>query len=218
MLTDLRGAHHHGFSLIELMVAITIGLFILTGIVFIYAEIVRSNAVVLRTAHLQQTLWSLMRVIADDVRRAGYWSRSELTLDGETVNRFAPVHIIDGGCILYSYDEEKDDTDGAPNPEDQHGFRLTDGGIQMKTSDNTCGVATCTQCNSGNWQFLTNPQELRITTLTFRREEHTLPMNDGMRQIVAREMGIELEGEIAADATVRHQLNTSVSIRNHEIR
>lgn len=211
-------ARGRGFSLVELMVAITLGLFILAGITAFYAEVVRSNAAVLKTAHLQQTLWSLMTVMADDLRRAGYWSRAELALDGATVNGFAPVHVVDDSCILYSYDEDKDDADGAPDPEDQHGFRLADGRIQIKTSDNTCGAATCTDCDSGTWWLLTDPQSIRITALAFTGDERAYPVAGGTREIVAREIGISLAGEIAADATVRHRLDTSVSVRNHELR
>jgi len=214
----LTRAGSRGFSLVELMVAITAGLFILAGISYLYAEVIRANAAMLKTAHLQQTLWSLMTAMADDVRRAGYWSRAELALDGAAVSGFAPLHIVDGDCILYSYDEDKDDADGVPGPEDQHGFRLANGSIQIKTSDASCGAATCDDCASGTWWLLTDPQGIRIRTLSFTHSEHSQPLAGGTREIVAREIGISLEGEIAADATVRHNLTTSVSVRNHELR
>jgi type IV pilus assembly protein PilW len=214
----LTRAGSRGFSLVELMVAISSGLFILAGVSFLHAEVVRANAAVLKTAHLQQTLWSLMSAMADDVRRAGYWSRAELVLDGAGVNGFAPLHIVDGDCILYSYDEDGDDADGAPDPEDQHGFRLNDGQIQIKTSDAGCGAATCGDCASGTWWLLTDPQAVRIGALTFTLGERAHPLDSGARHLVAREIGISLEGELAADAAVRHRLTTSVSVRNHELR
>jgi len=214
----LTRADSRGFSLVELMVALAAGLFILAGVTFLYAEVVRANTAVLRTAHLQQTLWSLMAAMADDVRRAGYWSRAELVLDGASVNGFAPLHIVDGDCLLYSYDEDGDDADGAPDPEDQHGFRLDDGQVRIKTSDNTCGAATCDDCSSGTWWLLTDPQAVRIGALRFTGNERAHLLADGTRQLVVREIGISLEGAIAADPAVHHTLATSVSVRNHELR
>jgi type IV pilus assembly protein PilW len=214
----LTRADSRGFSLVELMVALAAGLFILAGATFLYAEVVRANATVLRTAHLQQTLWSLASTMADDVRRAGYWSRAELALDGADANGFAPLHVVDGDCILYSYDEDGDDADGAPDPEDRHGFRLNDGQVQIKTSDASCGGGACDDCASGNWWFLTDPQAVRIGALTFSLAERALPVAGGARQLVAREIGISLEGALAADPAVRHGLATSVSVRNHELR
>lgn len=214
----LTRARNGGFSLVELMIALAIGLFVLAGVGFLHAEVARANLALLRTAQLQQTLWSLAAVMADDLRRAGYWSRAELTLDGTADNRYAPLHIVDGGCILYSYDEDKDDADGAPNPEDQHGFRLHDGGVQIKTSDTTCGGATCTDCDSGTWWLLTDPRSVRITALAFRGGEHAYPLADGARQLVARTVDVDLAGELVADATLRHRLTASVDVRNHELR
>ncbi|MCC6207211.1 MAG: prepilin-type N-terminal cleavage/methylation domain-containing protein [Gammaproteobacteria bacterium] len=214
----LTRASQHGFSLVELMVAITLGLFVLAGISSLYAEVVRSNAAVLRTAHLQQTLWSLMTLITDDVRRAGYWSRAELTLDGTGANGFAPIHVVDGNCILYSYDEEKDDTDGAPDPEDHHGFRLTGAGLQLKTSDNTCGGTTCADCGSGTWWLMNDAQGIRVTALSFTLTEHARPFDGAGREIVARGIDISLEGELASDPSVHQRLDSHISVRNHEIR
>jgi type IV pilus assembly protein PilW len=214
----MRG-RQRGFSLTELMVAITISLFILAGILLVYSETVRSHAAVLRTAHLQQTLWSLLTVIANDVRRAGYWSHAELALGGAAVNRYVPIRIAaDGGCILYSYDEDKADADGMPDPEDQQGFRIEGGGVQIKTSDAACGATTCTDCGSGTWWFLTEPAGIRITGLSFTGDEHAYALAGGLRTVVAREITIALEGEIANDPGVRHRVTTSVSVRNHEIR
>jgi type IV pilus assembly protein PilW len=215
----LNRGRQRGFSLIELMIAITLGLFILAGILLMYSEMVRSHAAVLKTAHLQQTLWSLLNVIADDVRRAGYWSRAELTVSGTAVDRYAPIRIADGGgCILYSYDEDQDDSDGIPDPADQQGFRIEGGGVQIKTSDAACGATTCADCGSGNWFLLTDPQAIRITTLSFTADEHAYALAGGTHTIVAREIGITLEGEIANDPGMHHRVTTSVGVRNHEIR
>jgi type II secretory pathway component PulJ len=215
----LSRGRQRGLGLIELMVAITLGLFILAGILLMYSEMVRSHAAVLKTAHLQQTLWSLLTVIAEDVRRAGYWSRAELTVGGTAVDRYAPIHITDdGGCILYSYDEDKDDADGMPDAADQQGFRIEGGGVQIKTSDAVCGATTCTDCGSGNWFLLTDPQGIRITALSFTADEHAYALAGGTRAIVAREIGITLEGEIAGDPGVHQRVTTSVGVRNHEIR
>ncbi len=214
----LTRAGQRGFSLIELMVALTLGLLILAGLASLYAEVVRANVAVLKTAHLEQTLWSLMGLIADDARRAGYWSRAGLALDGTGVNGYARIHVPADDCLLYSYDEDRDDPDGAPDPEDQHGFRLSGAGLQIKTSDESCGGTTCAECGSGTWWLMNDPAGIHITALRFTLAEHARPFDGAGRELVARELGIRLEGEIAGEPATRRRLETRVSVRNHEIR
>lgn len=60
-----------GLSLIELMVAVTIGLFILSGLAFLTSGTVNSNARQLKTTRLNQELRAIMDLTTRDLRRAG---------------------------------------------------------------------------------------------------------------------------------------------------
>lgn len=207
-----------GFALVGLVTAGALGLFILSGVAFLFAGTVRAGATALKTAHLQQSLLTVLHRMSAELRRAGYWSRSERTLDGAATNGFAALHVVDGRCILFSYDEDKDDPDGIPDPGDQGGFRLTDGRIQVKSSDPWCGDTTCRSCQSGRWWALTDPRTLLITGLHFSETRTTWPLNDDRNTVTARRIRIRLSGALASDPGLRRTLETSVDVRNDDIR
>lgn len=74
-----------GFSLIEFMIAITIGLFLVAGLVFLIAETSRSRAELERSSRqIENGRYALDR-IAEDVRHAGFYSAYfQLPMTGET--------------------------------------------------------------------------------------------------------------------------------------
>ncbi|HSI22782.1 MAG TPA: prepilin-type N-terminal cleavage/methylation domain-containing protein [Methylophilaceae bacterium] len=60
-----------GFSLVELMVALAIGMFILVGLVYVTGSTINSNAKQLKTTRLNQELRSIMHLTTRDLKRAG---------------------------------------------------------------------------------------------------------------------------------------------------
>lgn len=60
-----------GMSLVELMVALTIGMFILGGLIFVTGSTINSNAKQLKTTRLNQELRSIMHLTTRDLKRAG---------------------------------------------------------------------------------------------------------------------------------------------------
>ncbi|MEJ2330850.1 MAG: prepilin-type N-terminal cleavage/methylation domain-containing protein, partial [Gammaproteobacteria bacterium] len=62
-----------GFTLIELLISVTIALIISAAIFGIYANSAGTSAAMLKSSKLNQELYSLMLVMSNDIRRAGYW-------------------------------------------------------------------------------------------------------------------------------------------------
>jgi prepilin peptidase dependent protein B len=214
-------AHHPkretGFTLIELMTAGAVGLLLLSAVIWLFAGIVRSSRSLLEAAHLEQMMAATMAVMTGELRRAGYWSGAWKMFDEAIDNGFAPLHVVDGSCVLYSYDRDKDDTDGIPDEDDQHGLRLRNGAIQIKTSDGGCGMTTCDSCTSGNWSALTDPSTVRIERLSFQISENDRPFNAGRNLARVREVVIELTGSLRRDPAMARTLRGSVNVRNDEI-
>ncbi len=135
-----------GFTLIEIMVALTVGLIVVSATIAVYIATIRSSADTVRSTRLNHDLDSVIALISNDLRRAGYWGGaiggSDATENpytvisgGTTTANFAPTNVTvmnftddDGtvrtnGCILYSYDADgdghyDDDASGAFNSGD----------------------------------------------------------------------------------------------------
>jgi len=65
--------HNRGFSLIELMVAMVIGLFVTTVVISVFVSANRSFALDEEFARMQENARFAMRVLSDDLSMAGFW-------------------------------------------------------------------------------------------------------------------------------------------------
>lgn len=70
-ITPNSGFRQLGLTLIELMISITLGLFVLSGLVYLTSSTINSNTQQLKTTRLNQELRALMHLVTRDMRRAG---------------------------------------------------------------------------------------------------------------------------------------------------
>lgn len=120
---------HSGFTLIELMVSLLVGLIVIAATIAVYIATVKGSSDTVKSARLNHDLESAMSLMTNDLRRAGYWGGAIAGSDakdnpftvitGGTAPDFAPtdVAVMDytvggvthtNGCILYSYDADGD--------------------------------------------------------------------------------------------------------------
>jgi type II secretory pathway pseudopilin PulG len=136
-------------------------------------------------------------------------------------------------CVLYSYDI---DGDGGRNTGDFElfGFRWNDGAVEMRTGGDTHS------CDSGTWQDITDAT-INVTNASFslqyvdnvaNGDATVYPIVGGGatgpntactpgaggipddKCLWRRKVEISLAGQLASDAAVTMQINTSVKIRN----
>ena len=88
-----------GFTLIELMVALVIGLVLMLGLTTFLINNIRSNSDTLKAIRLNQEMRATMMLMSRELRRAGYWAS---TASG--TNPFQTMTTSTAGCVLYSYD------------------------------------------------------------------------------------------------------------------
>jgi prepilin peptidase dependent protein B len=131
-----------GLSIIELMVGVAIGMFIIGGAIKLFVDIFSNNRRLLIEARVNQDLRAAADIIARDVRRAGYWSGAPAAFasSAPTPNPYAATTIT-ANSIDYAYDRGA----GASAA----GFSLFNNIIYM-----TVGAAS---------QPLTDPASVRIT-------------------------------------------------------
>lgn len=229
----------HGFTLIELMLAITLGLIVIAATIGIYITTIKGSTDTINSARLNYDLDSLMSLMVNDIRRAGYWGGAVAGANSAT-NPFtigiANIQIPTAGCILYTYDA---DADGIVDANEYYGFKRVSSSSLGSVLMRTAGTTTA-DCSDGSWETLTlnsGTQSLNITTLTFDITAYkclnvTTPsayngscaamvtaglLLSGEKAIESRQIDIVLSGQLVNDPNVTKTLNGTVKVRNDRI-
>jgi len=170
-----------GFTLIELMIAMMLGLIVIGGALSIYISTIKSSSDVVKSARLNYDLDSVMQLMVNDIRRAGYWGGAVAGSDA-TNNNFTQVPTVatatdiqirnvaapttavsEGNCILYTYDGANGD--GVVDTNEYYGFRLNGVELEIRT---TGTAATAGDCDGdGQWENIIDENKVEITDLQF---------------------------------------------------
>jgi len=88
LVTTRSGRHQHGLTLVELMVALAIGSFLIIGAVQIYNQSREAFVVNESIARVQETAQFAMDTIESDLRMASNWGRSSrpLAVEGRSID------------------------------------------------------------------------------------------------------------------------------------
>jgi prepilin peptidase dependent protein B len=221
-----------GYTLIEIMIALLIGVVIISATITIYVNTVKGSTDTINSARLNYDLESVMSLMINDIRRAGYWGDAVDGADSST-NPFttgtANIQIPTTGCILYSYDA---DDDGTPNNGEYYGFKLDDAAIKIRTSDT---AETTTDCTGSGWSTLTVEEAVDVTALTFTMTYNCLNVTtdlsyntacsavtaanlaSGAKAVESRQIDIALSGQLVSDPDFKKTLSGTVKVRNDRI-
>ena len=175
-----------GFTLVELMVGLVLGLLVTSALFWIYVGNVRTTSDSVKAARLNNDLRAAMELMVSDIRRAGYWENVVIPGTGvtnlfTTINPFMdPANGTDivvanmtgeaaDSCITYTYDANQDgnvNLGSPPPPREGYGFRLNTGAVQIRRGG-TLSLGNL-DCNDGLWEAITDPDFVTITDVTFR--------------------------------------------------
>lgn len=216
-----------GLSIVELMIGITIGLFILAGAALVLTTQLGDNRRLLLETQVQQDLRATADMIARDVRTAGYWAHaySQVWPAAATpfpLNPYAamtpreatdPVDTLTFSRSLNEFGLTIGTDDDVVTPNEQGGFRWnkTNGTIDV-------------QLSSGNWQALTDPAVLAITEFSMVVTAVDLPLPVGAScqtgptgcpmMLSARDVQYTIAVEAVHDRTVKRTLRNRLRLRN----
>lgn len=193
-----------GVTLVEMMVAIVVGLIVIAAVLALIVSIMKANRQSIEATRLMQEMRATAAVIAADVRRARGVTDPLATVKLATGNPYKDVDTTTPGCIRFAYDG------GASGP-----YRV----IYRDAASNkvlTAGGAVPANAACGaNGVELTSDQ-VRITALTFQR----LPLDaSGNEPPVsrAREIRMVMTGELvnpdAQLAGISRTITQSIFIR-----
>jgi len=236
-----------GFSLIELMLAMVLGLIVIGGVLSIYISTIKSSSDVVKSTRLNYDLDSAMQFMVNDIRRDGYWGGA-VAGSVASKNPFGGIQIgkktgeADSGCILYTYDA---DSSGSNTLDDQgddlelnefYGFRHNGTGIDIRSSVTDAANSGCDQ---GSWEGVVDTNKVIVSELTFDDtgsqclnvttntiygvagacpEVATTGFSVAGDQLVeVRQIDITLIGNVVNDAPVKKTLTATVKVRNNRI-
>jgi len=159
-----------GLTLIELLIAMVLGVIVTGTVISFFATTVRHNSDNLQMIRLNQELRGAMSLISRDLRRAGYFNSATATTT--YLNQFGGS----GDCIYFAYDI---DADGTVNDyQDYIAFKLENGEIKAGN-----GVSEAVNCGTPSsptavsWEAITeydssssDRSDIQITALQFQPE------------------------------------------------
>jgi type II secretory pathway component PulJ len=143
-----------GFSLVELMVALVVGLIVVGAVLALVIAITTSNRQTLQSTRLNQEMRATLAVIANDLRRARSVTDPFSTAVLVTGNPYKAVSTSVGSCVIYAYDGAVDGP--------WHVISLISGKVVMQ------GAATRpADCSVGGTPVPLGSNQVEVTSLTF---------------------------------------------------
>jgi len=163
----MKYRNQKGLTLVELLISITIGLGILAAASSFYVTTAITSASSIASSRLNHELTTLMSVMVQDIRRAGYSGHSDVKtapLSNEFSSADETALTISGQCILYAYDA---DDDGVLDDQDIIGFKLDTNTVWMRRQGDVNDAND--DCSDGDdtWLKITDSEMIKVTTLTF---------------------------------------------------
>jgi type IV pilus assembly protein PilW len=213
-----RFKYYSGFSLIELLVALVINIILLSALIAVFSSNVGHFNKVNNSDALNQQLESALQLMANDIRRAGYWADAKSDVGTGTNNNPFMAAGVDlntdtAGCILFTYDYNKNNSlpsITSASDDERYGFRLNNQTLQARPP----GAAFDCSAAANAWENVTNPGIVRITALTFTKTETSIPIGQVNKTLLLRSVLITITGQLTSDASVTKTLTQYVRIRN----
>ena len=204
-----------GLSLVELMVGLALGLFIVATALFLLSEHLRENRNLLLQARLQQDLRTTLDLMSQHLHRAGFWGTPQAAIWQTDAtpqsNPYAALAPSNNSVLFYASRDAQENQQIDSN--ESLGFRLQQGVLQMRLG-------------AGGWQSLTDPQVMQVTQLQIQPHIHEQSLADlchrpcpptsttcPPRQQV-RSVQVNLQASATHDTQMQRSLHTQVRLRN----
>lgn len=221
MLRSTQAGGQRGLTLVELMVGLAVGMFVVAGASLVVGSQLGDNRRLMLETQVQQDLRAAADMVARDLRRAGHWVNAQ---NGVGTSAVAPVANPYGSVtpgndgsvssnVVFDYAHGLADT-GPLQSVNQGGFRLTGQTIEMLMG-------------GAGWQAMTDMNTLRVTNFQVQvnRTDIVLPCanacaagaaNCPPRQEV-RDVTVLITGSAVHDARVQRSVRSNVRLRNDTV-
>jgi prepilin peptidase dependent protein B len=216
-----RFALQRGLSLIEMLVGLAIGLFIVAIAITLLSNHIHEQRSLMLDSRLLQDLRATADLVARDLRRAGHWGDAAAGVwrsgaSGVAANPYSAVAPAAAASDAVSFRFSRDASENHQvDANEQFGFRLRKGVIEMLLG--------------GSWQALTDAETLLVSEFRIEPQvQETLldrlclkpcPPSSSTcppKQQV-RSLAVVISGRPANDAKLLRSVQASVRLRNDAI-
>lgn len=213
-----------GFTLVEMMISIALGIIVTGALATFAVSMVRSNSENISMTRLTQDLRASMNVAVREVRRSGYDSNAVTTaLSSSDPSAYLTV-VADqaNSCVTYTYDRGE-----SPKKTESRAFRLnaTSGTMQMKVD------SAAVDCASGTgWSDVSDPNVVQITKFTpklmetrFCGELGEYKDSDGNYHAVlargsVRTLAVCVKGNLRSDSSISRHVSDVIRLRTERLK
>jgi len=171
-----NSAQQKGLTLIEMLIAMVLGLFVTAVIISVFSTTVRTNVENMKMIRLNQELRGVMTFMVDELKRTGY------SADPGNVTFMASFDRETASCILYSYDNNGN---GNRDSNEHFGFRLDTTAKQIKWANDASD-----SCDFG--ESITDVNMAEITILDFNIEGSTNTNGDTASNALTSSSGVSI--------------------------
>ncbi|WP_298236278.1 prepilin-type N-terminal cleavage/methylation domain-containing protein [uncultured Azohydromonas sp.] len=215
-----------GLTLLELLVGLSLGLFVAAGAATLLSQFLGENRRLLLQMRLEQQTQALAELVLRDFRRAGAWRQADdgIARDGAAaptnpyaaLQGAAPEAAVDTLRFSYADGPVPEDTAPGTEPSAQAGFRLREGIVDARLGS--------------RWQPLTDPALMTVTTFELRLRQRVLDLERHCARprplgqcpdddtcpprLLQRHAALQLEAQAAREPAIRHALQGEAALRN----
>jgi len=209
-----------GFTLIELMISMVIGLVVLAAVIGMFVTMIKSDNDNLKSIRLNQELRAAMSLITRDIRRAGVDGAAATRGTGPypfstSTTRLTTDNNVQGdanSCVIFAYDEDIDGIDDGNTARFGYRWDSSKGTIESRKD----GL----DCTASGWENITDDNLVEIFPETIAGVTHpgvefgetcVSVANMSIRQIM-----VTIRGRLRKDNAVARTIAETVKIRNED--
>lgn len=169
---------YNAFSLIEVLISITLGTIILLSVISLYSQSYRNEKQYLEKINLQMQAHQFIDYLKHHLQHSGYlgYSREKTNYTEFLIKNKS--YYITRNCILFFYDANKDgriDHSRRTDPDEIFGFKFNKNEIyEIKISYSDYTYKKDMICNSEHWKSITKDFQFIVHNLNFIKQSENI--------------------------------------------
>jgi len=192
-----------GLSLIELVISLSLSLFVVLGIVAFTAHFEKRKNTIINKIELEQNIQAIMHVISGQLRNVGYVTGG---LSTKAQVSDAGMMTAIPNCLIFKYDRDED------GQLLYFGYALDANVIYQYTPSVIAPIADCT--NLDGWEPMNDPSIIKVTVFNPVMQVYADPI--GSKQYV-RKVDLSIDAELAQVVDIKRNFTQSICILNSTV-